>query len=79
MTTPDQARAIAAGLSEAQKRSLKNPHWLHPGGMAPICLVEVTSDPWPQGVAQFFTLKTDRLTPLGQSVRAILQEQSNAD
>lgn len=70
MTDPAQ---IAASLSEAQKRALLNPTWIHPGGMDPICLVDFT-DPWPEGFAQFFTMTRDRLTPLGLSVHAILEE-----
>ena len=76
MHYPD-AREIASQLSEAQKRSMLSPRWLHPGGMAPVCLVTFT-DPWPEGVAQFFTTYMDSLTDLGLAVRAVLMEGDGA-
>ena len=68
----DPAR-IAASLSEAQRDAIRNARWIHPGGMDPICLVKFT-DAWPQGLAQFFTMGQDRLTPLGLSVAQHIKE-----
>ena len=67
---------IAKGLSKAQRETVLNPRWIHPGGMEPIALVEFTGV-WPEGVAQFFTFRTDRLTPLGLSVRSYLMENTD--
>ena len=64
---------LAEGLTEAQRRALLDAAWLHPGGQPPIAIVNFTN-PWPEGVAQFFTLKRDRLTPLGLALRAHLQK-----
>jgi hypothetical protein len=68
----DDAEKIAAGLTEAQRRAMLSAHWIYPGGQPAICVVAFT-DPWPAPVAQFFTLATDRLTPLGLAVKAILE------
>lgn len=68
--------AIAKGLTKAQREALAGATWIHPGGMDPICLVKFT-DAWPQGLAQFVTMRTDRLTPLGLSVRAYLMENGD--
>lgn len=70
------AAEIAEKLTDAQRQAMLSPRWIHPGGMDPICLVDFT-DVWPEGVAQFFTMTVDRLTPLGQQVRAILSEPSS--
>lgn len=67
---------IARGLSEAQREAMLSAHWLHPGGQDPICVVAFT-DPWTAPVAQFFTLKSDRLNSHGLAVRRALLEQSD--
>ena len=72
MTDP---QAIADGLSEAQRRALLDARdMMSNHGGYPFLTVDCTP-PWPQGIAQFLTLKTDRLTPLGLSVRAILAKE----
>lgn len=65
---------IASGLTERQRQAMLGAHWIHPGGQDPICLVDYT-EPWTQPVAQVFTLASDRLTLLGQSVRQYLMEK----
>lgn len=70
---PPSIAEVAGKLTEAQRRAMLGAWWIHPGGMDPICLVQFT-EPWVDPVAQFFTLHVDRLTPLGQQVRAHLEE-----
>jgi hypothetical protein len=48
-------------------------------GGYPFFTAQVTSDPWPEGVAQFLTLHRDRLTRLGLAVRAHLLEGTPDD
>lgn len=65
---------IAAGLSEAQRAALRNACMTHPNvGGEPFVTVDFT-DPWTAPVAQFLTVTTDRLTPLGLQVRQYLME-----
>ena len=66
--TPD---SIARGLSPAQREAILNARWIG-SGETQMCLVDFT-DPWPAPVAQFLTLRTDRLTPLGLAVREALK------
>lgn len=75
MTTPNPERIaeIAESLSEAQRDAIINAHWLHPGGQDPIAVVKPVP-PWPEGIAQFFTISSDRLTPLGLAVRDHLKD-----
>lgn len=67
---------IARSLTWAQREALLGARWFHPGGQEPMCLVPFT-DGWPEGVARFFSLKTDRLTPLGLAVRAALERMND--
>ena len=67
---------IARSLTEAQKEALLAARWIHPGGQEPMCLAPFT-DVWPAGVATFFSLHTDRLTPLGLKVRAALERMND--
>lgn len=69
---------LAAGLTEAQRRAMMSLRWINPGGHSPIALVDFTS-PWMvEGVAQFFTMTTDRLTPLGlELARHLLDQEKN--
>jgi len=71
MTDP---ATIAKSLSARQKEALLSARWIHQGGVPPIALVDFT-DPWPAPIAQFFTMKQDRLNDIGLAVRAILQEE----
>ena len=73
--TQEDVVRVAKGLTEAQREAMLNPEWVHPGGQAPICLVQFT-DPWTAPVAEFFTMHRDRLTPLGLAVRNHLKETS---
>lgn len=74
------AEQIAAGLTKAQRDSIVNATDLHSDfGGYPFFMARITDTPWPQGVATFLNLRHDRLTPTGLAVRAIIQEQSNAD
>ena len=36
------------------------------------------AQPWPRGIAQFYSRRLDLLTPTGLAVRAYLQEQDEA-
>lgn len=69
-----EAEKIAAGLTKAQREAiLSASDMMSNHGAYPFFTVNVTGEPWPQGVAQFLTLRSDRLTPLGLAVRAFLQ------
>lgn len=68
--------AIAKGLSKAQRKAIVGASDMmsnHAG--YPFLTVEFTGEPWPEGVAQFLTIKSDRLTPLGLVVRKYLKDQ----
>ena len=71
--TPEVIAAIAKRLTKAQREAVVDGRWIHLGGMDPIYLVDFNGFPWPQGVAEFFSFKTDRLTPLGLAVCAHLK------
>lgn len=64
------AEEIAAGLSERQRQAILHARWIG-SGLQQMCVVDFT-DPWAAPVAQFLTLRTDRLTPLGLAVRAAI-------
>lgn len=69
------AQRIAEGLSEAQRRAILDAQDMHSNhGGYPFFTVEF-AEPWTAPVAQFLTLRTDRLTPLGLQVRQILQQK----
>jgi len=69
------ANEIAQSLTEAQREAIRNARWLS-SSPDHLVLVDVVP-PWPFGIAQFFTLKQDRLTDLGLAVRAIIERDSN--
>ncbi|KEZ17136.1 hypothetical protein CP98_03634 [Sphingobium yanoikuyae] len=72
------AHQIAEKLTEAQRRSIMEAEdMMSNHGGYPFLTAQVTSDPWPEGVAQFLTLNRDRLTPLGLAVRAHLLSKEN--
>lgn len=65
---------IAKKLTEAQRASILNARdMMSNHGGYPFFTVRHTGEPWPMGVAEFLTLKTDRLTPLGLAIRTILE------
>jgi len=67
---------IASGLTKAQREALIEPaQWLHPGGQDPIALVDCIEAKLTGPLAHMFTLRWDRLTPLGLAVRAHLLAQ----
>lgn len=72
------AETIAKGLPEEQRRAIIGATDLmsNHGGF-PFFVVDFTL-PWTAPVAQFLTLKSDRLTPLGIAVRAALLKDPNA-
>ena len=76
----DDVEAIAKGLTKAQREAILGAQDLmysHDG--YPFFKVQFTPhEPWPQGVAQFLTLTSDRLTPLGLAVRTYLEENPDA-
>ena len=60
-------------LTDAQRQSIiAASDMMSNHGGYPFMTVAITGDPWPEGVAEFLTLKTDRLTPLGLKVRDAL-------
>ena len=72
---------VAAKLTKAQRaaiigaRDLMSSH----GGYAFLSVETQPGQTWPQGVAQFLTLTSDRLTPLGLAVRQHLIQQEAED
>lgn len=72
MTT--DIEAIAAGLSEAQRRALVNAEF-HGSGQTQFALVDCIEAKLTGVLADMFTLRWDKLTPLGLSVRAHLLSQ----
>lgn len=69
MTEPER---IAAGLSEAQRRAVIDCEW-HGSGETQFATTPcIGVSPLPASLAHMFTLRSDRLTPLGLAVRAIL-------
>jgi hypothetical protein len=72
MTDADVA-GIVGKLSERQREAIKDAADMmssHKG--YPFFTVVHTGEPWPEGVAQFLTLRSDRLTRCGLAVRAHL-------
>jgi len=71
-----EIETLVKGLTEAQRASIVNAVDLMSNyGGYPFMTVSVTNDPWPAGIAQFLTLNSDRLTPLGLQVRDYLEGQ----
>ncbi len=67
-----EAERIAAGLPDDQRRAIIGATDLMSShGGFPFFVVDFTQ-PWNAPVAQFLTLKSDRLTPLGLAVREVL-------
>tara|TARA_B100000378_G_scaffold121207_1_gene97707 strand:+ start:8200 stop:8499 length:300 start_codon:yes stop_codon:yes gene_type:complete len=85
VTTADRSsmtdlETLAKGLTAAQREAIIGACTTHPDiGGQPFVTVDFT-DPWTvPGVAQFVSMRTDHLTPLGLQVRAYLMENSNAE
>jgi hypothetical protein len=80
-SAPDPARVgeIADGLSEAQRKALIGARDLMSshGGYAFLSVECQPGETWPQGLTQFLTLTSDRLTPLGLAVRNHIIEARN--
>lgn len=71
-----EAERIAGELTKAQREAISGAKDIMSNhGGYPFFAANVTPDPWPEGVATFLTLRTDRLTPLGLAVRTILQQR----
>lgn len=68
---------IAKGLSEAQRRTILDAVWLGSGETAFAVIPCIGVSPLPASLAHMFSLRWDRLTPLGLRIRTILQENSN--
>lgn len=69
------AREVAAKLTPDQRKAIvEATDVMSSHGGYPFLTVRFT-DPWPAPVAQFLTLRKDRLTPLGLAVRAHLLEE----
>jgi len=68
------AATIARGLTKAQRDAvICATDCMSNHGGYPFFTVRHTGEPWPMGMAEFLTLKTDRLTQLGLAVRAELE------
>lgn len=76
MSDLERAKEIADSLSWPHKDAILNGRWIGSGDQQ-MCVVSITSEPWPRGVAQFLTGSLDTLTPLGLAVRRILEEGNN--
>lgn len=80
MLTPEQTDLdkLAKSLTKAQREAVLSAKDMmsHHGGY-PYFTVRHTGEPWPFGIAQFLTLKTDRLTPLGLALRNHLKGQND--
>ena len=65
---------IAGKLTEAQREAISNARDMLSGhGGYPFLTVDVVQgQSWPEGVCQFLTLKSDRLTETGLAVRKYL-------
>jgi hypothetical protein len=74
MTDPHK---IAAGLSEAQQRALIDCEWHGSGETAFATIPCLGVSPLPASLAHMLTLRSDRITPLGLAVRAILMKEPN--
>lgn len=73
------AEEIAAGMTPAQRMAFSKAVCTTDGRwLVPSCSVSL-AEPWPQGVAEYYSWAVDRLTPLGQQVRSILEGTSHAD
>lgn len=71
--------SLAAKLTEAQRRAVLDARDLMATNDGySFFTVRHTGELWPPGIAQFLTLKTDRLTPLGLSLRAYLESCHDA-
>ena len=72
--------AVIAGLTKAQREAIRTAadRMSNHGGY-PFFTVRHTGEPWPMGVAQFLTLKNDRLTRLGLAIRARLKQMEASD
>lgn len=70
-----EVERVVAALTDRQRAAILGARYLFSShGGYPFFAVDYT-DPWTVPVAQFLTLTTDRLTPLGLAVRAYLKEQ----
>ena len=73
----DDVEAIVRSLTKAQRSAIIeacDQMSSHKG--YPFFTVAFVGEPWPEGVAQFLTFGTDRLTPLGLRVRQSLLSQA---
>jgi hypothetical protein len=75
-----EVEKIAARLTKAQREAMLSARDLMSNhGGYPFFSVECQpGETWPQGIAQFLTLTSDRLTPLGLALRAHLQPKDPA-
>ena len=72
----EDVAAIAVGLTKAQRRSILHAYQTRkPAGGQQFWTVDITCQPWPEGVAQYRSPNTDTLTPLGLAVRQHLTDQ----
>lgn len=73
-----EAERIAAGLTDRQKEAIIGACTTHSDvGGEPFVTVDYT-DPWTAPIAQFLSLRTDRLNKLGLAVRSILTAQGES-
>lgn len=78
MTTDAEVTAVSDRLTKAQRAAILEACTTHCNvGGEPFVTVDFT-DPWDSRIAQFLTVRTDRLTPFGLRVRAHLLAQAGA-
>jgi hypothetical protein len=71
-----EVEELARKLTKAQREAILGACTTHPSiGGQPFVTVHFAGEPWPEGIAQFVSLRTDRLTSLGLQVRAHLQQE----
>lgn len=68
---------IAAGLTKAQRDALMDPEW-YGSGETQFALVDCIQTKLTGPLARPFTLRRDRLTPLGLAVRQYLLDQEHS-
>ncbi len=74
---PDEIDAIIARMSEAQKDAVVNAEDMHSSHGGYAFMAVKFCGRWNDPIAEFLTLRMDRLSPLGLAVRARLKENTD--
>ncbi len=73
---PAEIERVARGLTKAQRDKLNDAVW-YGSGVTQFACVECLGSDLPPMLAHMFTLRWDRLTPLGLAVRTYLIQQGD--